>query len=106
MPCLIENIENDRQYVHITGNAFILVPFNTNTRSRPRTGTNIVRRNTGQKRYPVHPDQSSPHEAYITRHVGGKKDEHSIDRKVSDLIACSDDHLNFYELIILMCNKK
>lgn len=100
MPCLVENTENDRQYVHITGNAFILVPSTMNTRPRPRTGTNVMRqRNTGQKRYPVHPDQSSPHEAYITRHVGGKnKDDHSIDRKVSDLIA--NNHLNFCELII------
>ncbi|XP_028048788.1 GATOR complex protein Iml1 [Monomorium pharaonis] len=85
MPCLVENIENDHQYVHITGNAFILVPSITNTRPRPRTGTNIVRRNTSQKKYPVHPDQSSPHEAYITRHVGGKKDDHNIDRKMGFL---------------------
>ncbi|XP_071633738.1 GATOR complex protein Iml1 isoform X7 [Temnothorax longispinosus] len=85
MPCLVENTENDRQYVHITGNAFILVPSTTNTRPRPRTGTNVVRRNTGQKRYPVHSDQSSPHEAYITRHVGGKKDDHSTDRKMGFL---------------------
>ncbi|KAL0108779.1 hypothetical protein PUN28_014128 [Cardiocondyla obscurior] len=85
IPCLVESAENDRQYVHITGNAFILVPSTTNTRPRPRTGTNVVRRNTGQKRYPVHPDQSSPHEAYITRHVGGKKDDHSTDRKMGFL---------------------
>lgn len=84
VPCLVENTENDYQYVHITGNAFILVPSTRNTRQRPRTGTNIVRRNMGQKRYPV-PDQPSPHEAYITRHVSGKsKDEHSMDRKVSN----------------------
>jgi len=82
--CVVENVEHDRQYVHVTGNAFILVPSTANTRPRPRTGTNVVRRNTGQKRYPVHPDQPSPHEAYITRHVGGKnKDDHSMDRKVS-----------------------
>ncbi|XP_029671147.1 GATOR complex protein Iml1 isoform X5 [Formica exsecta] len=86
VPCLVENIENDRQYVHLTGNAFILVPSTANTRPRPRTGTNIVRRNTGQKRYPVHPDQPSPHEAYITRHVSGKnKDDHSMDRKMGFL---------------------
>lgn len=85
VPCLVENIESDRQYVHITGNAFILVPSTANTRPRPRTGTNIVRRNMGQKRYPIHSDQPSPHEAYITRHVSGKnKDDHSMDRKVSD----------------------
>ncbi|XP_072750951.1 GATOR complex protein Iml1 isoform X6 [Anoplolepis gracilipes] len=85
VPCLVENID-DRQYVHITGNAFILVPSTTNTRPRPRTGTNIVRRNMGQKRYPVHPDQPSPHEAYITRHVSGKnKDDHSMDRKMGFL---------------------
>ncbi|KAL6430036.1 hypothetical protein ACFW04_007680 [Cataglyphis niger] len=86
VPCLVENIESDRQYVHITGNAFILVPSTANTRPRPRTGTNIVRRNTGQKRYPVHSDQPSPHEAYITRHVSGKnKDDHSMDRKMGFL---------------------
>jgi len=101
MSCLVENTENDRQYVHITGNAFILVPFSTNTRPRPRTATNVVRRNTGQKRYPVHPDQSSPHEAYITRHVGGKKDDHSTDRKVSNLIVYLNDYLNFHALIII-----
>lgn len=85
VPCLAESAENDHQYVHITGNAFILVPSTTNTRPRPRTGTNVVRRNTmGQKRYPVHPDQPSPHEAYITRYVGGKnKDDYSMDRRVS-----------------------
>lgn len=87
MPCLVENAENEHQYVHITGNAFILVPSTTNIRPRPRTGTNVVRRNTGQKRYPVHSEQSSPHEAYITRHVGGKKDDHNTDRKVGDFIA-------------------
>ncbi|KYQ52041.1 DEP domain-containing protein 5 [Trachymyrmex zeteki] len=53
MSCLVENTENDRQYVHITGNAFILVPSTTNTRPRPRTATNVVRRNIGQKRYPM-----------------------------------------------------
>lgn len=83
VPCLLENTDNGHQYVHLTGNAFILVPSTTNSRPRPRTGTNVVRRNVGQKRYPVHPDQPSPHEAYITRHVSGKnKDDHSMDRKV------------------------
>ncbi|XP_025163444.1 GATOR complex protein DEPDC5 isoform X5 [Harpegnathos saltator] len=86
VPCLVENTENDHQYVHITGNAFILVPSTTNIRPRPRTGTNVVRRNTGQKRYPVHPDQPSPHEAYITRHVSGKsKDDYSMDRRMGFL---------------------
>ncbi|XP_014474176.1 PREDICTED: DEP domain-containing protein 5 isoform X5 [Dinoponera quadriceps] len=86
VPCLVENTENDHQYVHITGNAFILVPSTASTRPRPRTGTNVVRRNTGQKRYPVHPDQPSPHEAYITRHVSGKnKDDYSMDRKMGFL---------------------
>ncbi|XP_025267183.1 GATOR complex protein DEPDC5 isoform X1 [Camponotus floridanus] len=86
VPCLVENTESDRQYVHITGNAFILVPSTASTRPRPRTGTNIVRRNMGQKRYPVHSDQPSPHEAYITRHVSGKsKDDHNMDRKMGFL---------------------
>ncbi|XP_012282674.1 GATOR complex protein DEPDC5 isoform X2 [Orussus abietinus] len=86
VPCLVECNENDHQYVHITGNAFILVPSTTCPRPRPRTGTNVVRRSTGQKRYPVHPDQPSPHEAYITRHVSGKnKDDYSMDRRMGFL---------------------
>ena len=84
VPCLIESTENDHQYVHMTGNAFILIPSTTNTRSRPRTATNIVRRNIGQKGYPIHSDQPSPHEAYITRHVSGKnKDDYNKDKRVS-----------------------
>ncbi|XP_033333665.2 GATOR complex protein Iml1 isoform X8 [Megalopta genalis] len=86
IPCLIESTENDHQYVHMTGNAFILIPSTTNTRFRPRASTNVVRRNTGQKGYPVHPDQPSPHEAYITRHVSGKnKNDYSIDRRIGFL---------------------
>ncbi|XP_043269598.1 GATOR complex protein Iml1 isoform X3 [Venturia canescens] len=86
IPCQLENSENDHQYVHITGNVFVLVPSTVSTRPRPRTGTSIVRRSTGQKRYPVHPDQPSPHEAYITRHVSGKnKDDYSMDRRMGFL---------------------
>ena len=86
VPCLIESTENDHQYVHMTGNAFILIPSTTNTKLRPRTATNVVRRNTGQKGYPVHSDQPSPHEAYITRHVSGKnKDDYSTDKRVGFL---------------------
>ncbi|XP_033220943.1 GATOR complex protein Iml1 [Belonocnema kinseyi] len=89
LPCMIESIENtesDRQYVHVTGIAFILVPSNTGIRPRPRTGTNVVRRTNGQKRYPVHSDQPSPHEAYITRHVSGKSnDDYSLDRRMGFL---------------------
>lgn len=84
VPCLIESTENDHQYVHMTGNAFILIPSTINTKTRPRTATNIVRRNTGQKGYPIHSDQPSPHEAYITRHVSGKnKDDYNKDKRVS-----------------------
>lgn len=86
VPCLIESTENDHQYVHTTGNAFILIPSTTNTRSRPRTATNIVRRNIGQKGYPIHSDQPSPHEAYITRHVSGKnKDDYNKDKRIGFL---------------------
>ncbi|XP_034950976.1 GATOR complex protein Iml1 isoform X3 [Chelonus insularis] len=86
IPCLAESSEHDHQYVHVTGNVFILLPTTTSPKPRPRTGTNIVRRNTGQKRYPVHPDQPSPHEAYITRHVSGKnKDDFSMDRRMGFL---------------------
>ncbi|XP_076544250.1 GATOR complex protein Iml1 isoform X8 [Osmia lignaria lignaria] len=86
VPCLIESTENDHQYVHMTGNAFILIPSTSNTKSRPRTATNIVRRNTGQKGYPIHSEQPSPHEAYITRHVSGKnKDDYSKDKRIGFL---------------------
>ena len=81
---MIESNENDRQYVHISGTVFILIPSTTGTRPRQRTGASIVRRITGQNRYPVHSDQPSPHEAYITRHVSGKSnDDYSLDRRVS-----------------------
>ncbi|XP_016771452.1 GATOR complex protein DEPDC5 isoform X10 [Apis mellifera] len=86
VPCLIESTENDHQYVHMTGNAFILIPSTINTKARPRTATNIVRRNTGQKGYPIHSDQPSPHEAYITRHVSGKnKDDYNKDKRIGFL---------------------
>ncbi|XP_014598168.1 PREDICTED: DEP domain-containing protein 5 isoform X2 [Polistes canadensis] len=86
IPCLVESSENDHQYVHMTGNAFILVPSTKSTRPRQRAGTNIVRRSTGQKRYPVYPEQPSPHEAYITRHVSGKsKDDYNVDRRMGFL---------------------
>ncbi|KAK2575080.1 hypothetical protein KPH14_008813 [Odynerus spinipes] len=86
IPCLVESSENDHQYVHVTGNAFILVPSTKSTRPRQRTGTNTVRRSTGQKRYPVHPEQPSPHEAYITRHVSGKsKDDYNVERRMGFL---------------------
>ncbi|XP_017789838.1 PREDICTED: DEP domain-containing protein 5 [Habropoda laboriosa] len=86
VPCLIESTENDHQYVHMTGNAFILIPSTASTRSRPRTATNVVRRNTGQKGYPIHSDQPSPHEAYITRHVSGKnKDDYNKDKRIGFL---------------------
>ncbi|CAL7950358.1 unnamed protein product [Xylocopa violacea] len=86
VPCLTESTESDHQYVHMTGNAFILIPPTTNTRSRPRAATNIVRRSTGQKGYPIHSDQPSPHEAYITRHVSGKnKDDYNKDKRIGFL---------------------
>ncbi|XP_044593242.1 GATOR complex protein Iml1 isoform X5 [Cotesia glomerata] len=88
LPCHAESSDSDHQYVHITGNVFILVPSPKSCKPRQRTGTNIVRRNiaAASKRYPVHPDQQSPHEAYITRHVSGKnKDDFSLDRRMGFL---------------------
>ncbi|XP_074113589.1 GATOR complex protein Iml1 isoform X6 [Cotesia typhae] len=88
LPCHAESSDSDHQYVHITGNVFILVPSTKSCKPRQRTGTNIVRRNiaAASKRYPVHPDQQSPHEAYITRHVSGKnKDDFSLDRRMGFL---------------------
>ncbi|XP_057336662.1 GATOR complex protein Iml1 isoform X5 [Microplitis mediator] len=88
LPCQAESSDNDHQYVHITGNVFILVPSTKLSKPRQRAGTNIVRRSiaAASKRYPVHPDQQSPHEAYITRHVSGNnKDDFSMDRRMGFL---------------------
>ncbi|KAG8034214.1 hypothetical protein G9C98_001299 [Cotesia typhae] len=61
LPCHAESSDSDHQYVHITGNVFILVPSTKSCKPRQRTGTNIVRRNiaAASKRYPVHPDQQN-----------------------------------------------
>ncbi|XP_058807766.1 GATOR complex protein Iml1 isoform X1 [Phymastichus coffea] len=84
--CLVEGNENAHQYVHVSGNAFILVPSTISPRPRQHTGANIIRRNAGQKRYPIHAEQPSPHEAYITRHVSGKnKDDYNMDRRMGFL---------------------
>ncbi|XP_016844784.1 GATOR complex protein Iml1 isoform X2 [Nasonia vitripennis] len=84
--CFVEGNENVHQYVHVTGSAFILVPSTMNPRPRQHTGTSVTRRSAGQKRYPVHAEQPSPHEAYITRHVSGKnKDDYSMDRRMGFL---------------------
>ncbi|XP_014236946.1 GATOR complex protein DEPDC5 isoform X4 [Trichogramma pretiosum] len=84
--CLVEGNENAHQYVHCTGNAFVLVPSTISPRPRQPTGSNITRRSGVQHRYPVHADQPSPHEAYITRHVSGKnKDDYSMDRRMGFL---------------------
>ncbi|KAK0165545.1 hypothetical protein PV328_004052 [Microctonus aethiopoides] len=86
IPCQSENNDHDHQYVHVTGTIFVLVPSMMLPRPRQRSGRNIVRRNTGQNRYPVHPEQPSPHEAYITRHVSGKnKDDFDMDERLGFL---------------------
>lgn len=89
IPCLGEpqNVRDDNtasqehQYIHSTGTVFILVPSPI-PRSRHRL-TSVNQRRTGS-RYPSHVDVApSPHEAYITRHVGGKnKDDYDAAKKV------------------------
>ncbi|KAJ8683106.1 hypothetical protein QAD02_018898 [Eretmocerus hayati] len=85
--CLVEGNENAHQYVHVTGNAFILLPSTMSPKPRQHSGSNVTRRSfVAQKRYPVHAEQPSPHEAYITRHVSGKnKDDCSVDRRMGFL---------------------
>lgn len=78
LPCQVENDDNDYQYVHVTGNAFIMIPSTLCQRQRNRIGTNISRR---QKDYSINiGEQPSPHEAFITRHVGHKY-KNDIERK-------------------------
>ncbi|XP_069703010.1 GATOR complex protein Iml1 isoform X2 [Periplaneta americana] len=84
------------QYVHLTGNMFILIPSQPCQRQHHRNSlSHGVRSGFGSRqlgiqnprRYPVHSDAlSSPHEEYITRHVSGKnKDDYGQDRRMGFL---------------------
>ncbi|XP_066997885.1 GATOR complex protein Iml1 isoform X2 [Anabrus simplex] len=93
-PSLANNsVSHHHQYVHLTGNVFILIP--SQPCQRPHHRSNSVSQSSGRpvlgskgtRRYPVHSDTvSSPHEEYITRHVSGKnKDDYGDDRRVGFL---------------------
>lgn len=73
------------QYVHCTGTVFILVSCPT-PRPRLRSASTNQKKLVG--RYSDHTDiVSSPHEAYITRHVSGKnKDDYDNSRRASIFI--------------------
>lgn len=86
MECFVENSDVDHQFVHVTGNAFVLILSSTCLRARSRVIPNIIRRNRDEKRYPILSEQPSPHEAYITRHVSGKnRERYDINKKVQQL---------------------
>ncbi|KDR15773.1 DEP domain-containing protein 5 [Zootermopsis nevadensis] len=88
------NLAHQHQYVHLTGNMFILIPSQPCQRPHHRSNSlsHIGRSGFGSRqlgiqnsrRYPVHSDSmSSPHEEYITRHVSGKnKDDYGTDMRV------------------------
>ncbi|XP_065337206.1 GATOR complex protein Iml1 isoform X2 [Cloeon dipterum] len=66
-----------RQYIHLTGNAFIMIP--TQPCCQPKSKPIRIQGSQGSKqnRYDSLQEMppSSPHEEYITRHVSGKRDE-------------------------------
>ncbi|XP_059473113.1 GATOR complex protein Iml1 isoform X3 [Neocloeon triangulifer] len=79
-----------RQYIHLTGNAFIMIP--TQPCCQPRNGPIRIQTSYGssrQSRYASLQDlpMSSPHEEYITRHVSGKssRDDCGSDTRVGFL---------------------
>ncbi|KAK7794438.1 hypothetical protein R5R35_003809 [Gryllus longicercus] len=87
------SVAHYHQYVHLTGNVFILIPTQ---QCQPPTRSNSVSHSAGrpvsgakvlsQRRYPVHSDVSSPHEEYITRHVSGKnQNDYSTEPRIGFL---------------------
>ncbi|XP_055688137.1 GATOR complex protein Iml1 isoform X3 [Lutzomyia longipalpis] len=94
MPCAVETKAGsnqaslDFQYVHCSGNMFVLVPSpHQGLRSRQRLASGGSQKKPNfVKHYPVTTDTQSPHEAYITRHVSGKnKDDMDTIRKTGFL---------------------
>ncbi|KAK6638354.1 hypothetical protein RUM44_008783 [Polyplax serrata] len=79
------------QYVHVTGNIFVLIPSTPCSKLKERmvtqTSESVTSRSFGSqhstRRYPMHSDIAcSPHEEYITRHVyGNKKDYNGTDAR-------------------------
>ncbi|KAE8752931.1 hypothetical protein FOCC_FOCC000276 [Frankliniella occidentalis] len=89
-----EQTRHHHQYVHITGNMFLLIPSPPCHRSHAQDMDcqGKSKRTVGRQpsvQYPTHHDVmvSSPHEEYITRHVSGNsnQDEYGPDRKIGFL---------------------
>ncbi|XP_034240343.1 GATOR complex protein Iml1 isoform X2 [Thrips palmi] len=88
-----EQTRHHHQYVHITGNMFLLIPSPPchRTHAQDMNSHGKSRRTMGRQptvEYPTHHDMvSSPHEEYITRHVCGNnsQDEYGPDRKIGFL---------------------
>lgn len=88
-----EQTRHHHQYVHITGNMFLLIPSPPchRTHAQDMNSQGKSRRTIGRQptvEYPTHHDMvSSPHEEYITRHVCGNnsQDEYGPDRKARTL---------------------
>lgn len=88
-----EQTRHHHQYVHITGNMFLLIPSSPchRTHAQDVNCEGKSRRSAGRQpsvQYPTHHDTiSSPHEEYITRHVSGNKnqDDYGPDRKIGFL---------------------
>lgn len=93
MPCQTENKIGsnqpsfDFQYVHCSGNMFILVPSqNTGLKSRQRLASNTAKKTNFPSRYSLSGESQKLHEAYVTRHVSAKnKEDYDITRKTGFL---------------------
>ncbi|KAG6450042.1 hypothetical protein O3G_MSEX006362 [Manduca sexta] len=75
----------DHLYVHVTGNMFILIP--TTVKSEQKSSrTKPASKPLNASRYPVHTEAvPSPHEAYISRHVGEKNNDYNNSRRMGFL---------------------
>ncbi|XP_022197522.2 GATOR complex protein Iml1 isoform X3 [Nilaparvata lugens] len=67
-----ENEHHHHQYIHLSGNVFLMVPSMPCTKTRTRTASISTRSKTIRKYTPVEEEDvaASPHHQYITRHVG------------------------------------
>lgn len=84
MPCAVETKIGsnqrsfDHQYVHCSGNMFILIPSpHQNLKFRQRLASGSKKKPSFANRYPM--EASAAHEAYITRHVSGTKNKEDCD---------------------------